>query len=69
MAKKEIITLRVDVEGLKRDWKEDRGMHMLRVLELCGFDNDFIDEISKGVWKAYKKIIGKKLKIGERGLE
>lgn len=65
MAKKMIITLRVNVEGLKSTWKEYRREYMLKVLELCGFDDDFIDDISDGLWSLRRRIIGKKIKIGK----
>jgi len=63
-----ILTLRVNIKALKKKWDEDRKEYMLVVLDLCGLDDDLIDEISHGQWSMRKRIIGKKLKIGEKGV-
>lgn len=59
-----VITLRVDVEQLKKLWV-GAGVKrevMMMILATCGFDDAFIDDITGGLWSLRKKIIGKKLK-------
>ncbi|HUS04445.1 MAG TPA: hypothetical protein VMY79_02855 [Dehalococcoidia bacterium] len=64
-----ILTLRVNIKALKERWKEDRKEYMLDTLALCGLDDNLLDEISHGQWGMRKRLIGRKIKIGKRGLE
>jgi len=64
-----IITLRADVERLKELYKEGDREFMMEILATCGFDDNFINDVSSGVWSLRKEIIGKKLKKAKRGWE
>jgi len=63
------ITLRADVERLKELYKEGDREFMMEILSACGFDDNFINDVSGGAWILRKEIIGKKLKKGKRGWE
>jgi len=65
-----VITLRADVDRLKGLWAWEHCRDtMLQVLGACGFDDDFINDISNGEWSLRKEVIGKKLKKAKRGWE